>query len=64
MQQEIIELYNNQPKTWTTEHKALFNEFLAALNIGKIRSCEKENGIWKVNEWVKMGTLLAFGWEN
>ncbi|HNX03648.1 MAG TPA: 2,3,4,5-tetrahydropyridine-2,6-dicarboxylate N-succinyltransferase [Candidatus Cloacimonas sp.] len=60
MQQEIIELYNNQPKTWTTEHKALFNEFLAALNIGKIRSCEKENGIWKVNEWVKMGILIGF----
>ena len=60
MKREIIELYNNPPKRWTAEYKELFTAFTDALNKGEIRSCEKENGIWIVNEWVKMGILLGF----
>ncbi len=33
---------------------------LDLLDSGKIRICEKENGIWKVNEWAKKAILLSF----
>ncbi|MCE3255802.1 MAG: dapD [Rickettsiaceae bacterium] len=33
---------------------------LIMLDHGKIRVCEKENGAWKVNQWVKKAILLSF----
>ena len=33
---------------------------LGMLDHGKLRICNKENGTWKVNEWVKKAILLSF----
>ena len=33
---------------------------LDSLDNGKIRVCEKKNGIWKTNEWIKKAILLSF----
>lgn len=39
---------------------AAFKELVKLLNSGKVRSAEKQNGIWKANAWVKKGILLGF----
>lgn len=36
------------------------SETLALLDSGKIRICEKKDGIWQVNGWVKKAILLSF----
>ncbi len=36
------------------------NQTLADLDAGKIRICEKQNGIWQVNQWIKKAILLSF----
>lgn len=36
------------------------NETLALLDAGKIRVCEKKDGIWQVNQWIKKAILLSF----
>ena len=33
---------------------------LAMLDSGKLRVCNKQDGIWKVNEWIKKAILLSF----
>ena len=33
---------------------------LDSLDSGKIRVCEKKNGIWQTNEWIKKAILLSF----
>lgn len=35
-------------------------EALQMLDTGKIRVCEKSNGKWQVNEWIKKAILLSF----
>ena len=63
MQAAIENLFDNKPETYTPEHFALFSEFKAALNAGKIRSAEPDASTptgWRVNAWVKKGILLGF----
>jgi len=36
------------------------NETLALLDRGTIRICEKKDGIWQVNQWIKKAILLSF----
>jgi 2,3,4,5-tetrahydropyridine-2-carboxylate N-succinyltransferase len=63
MQSAIESLFDNKPETYTPEHFALFSEFKAALNAGKIRSAEPDASTptgWRVNAWVKKGILLGF----
>lgn len=36
------------------------NETLALLDAGKIRICEKTQGVWQVNQWIKKAILLSF----
>lgn len=43
-----------------TKALAAFKELVKLLNQGKVRSAEKQNGIWKANAWVKKGILLGF----
>lgn len=38
----------------------LFEQFKNLLNSGEIRSAEKVDGEWQVNQWVKKGILLGF----
>jgi len=46
---------------FTAEDRSLFDEFKTALNRGEIRAAERSNeGIWRVNSWVKQGILLGF----
>ena len=44
----------------TPEIKMLVTESLQALDAGEIRVCEKINGQWQVNEWMKKAILLYF----
>jgi 2,3,4,5-tetrahydropyridine-2-carboxylate N-succinyltransferase len=36
------------------------NETLASLDRGEIRICEKKDGAWQVNQWIKKAILLSF----
>jgi 2,3,4,5-tetrahydropyridine-2-carboxylate N-succinyltransferase len=42
------------------EQGLAIEELLDGLDKGKFRAAQKENGLWKVNAWVKKGILLAF----
>ena len=46
---------------FTTEDRAIFEEFKTVLRTGKIRAAEKDaDGNWQTNAWVKRGILLGF----
>jgi 2,3,4,5-tetrahydropyridine-2-carboxylate N-succinyltransferase len=51
----------------TSEHRAVLDTFLDALEAGEVRAAEPINSHgngpegWRVNEWVKRGVLLNFG---
>jgi 2,3,4,5-tetrahydropyridine-2-carboxylate N-succinyltransferase len=46
---------------FTAEDRSLFGEFKSALNRGEIRAAERsDDGVWRVNSWVKQGILLGF----
>lgn len=59
MKPEIIQnaFINNEI---TTEVEALVKQSLEALSTGEIRICEKKEGQWRVNEWIKQAILLYF----
>ena len=40
--------------------RGVFTDFREALTRGDIRACEKVDGTWQVNVWVKQGILLGF----
>lgn len=44
----------------TKETEQAVKETLKALDEGQIRVCEKKEGTWQVNEWVKSAILLYF----
>ena len=63
MQSTIENLFENKPPAYTAEHRALFDEFLRALNAGEVRSAAPDPSTptgWRVNAWVKKGILLGF----
>lgn len=60
MKDQILELYNKKPAAYDAGERWLFGEFITALNTGKIRACEYTDGVWTVNEWIKMGILIGF----
>ena len=59
MKPEIIQkaFFDNEI---TEEVKTLVKQSLEALSAGKIRVCEKKQGQWKLNEWIKQAILLYF----
>lgn len=58
---KILKLIESPEVYSDTEKIELLNEFLEALNEGKIRSAEKdENNNWNANIWVKQGILQIF----
>ena len=63
LQADIETLFDQPPPAYTEAHRALFDEFKAALNSGRVRAAEPDpaapNG-WRVNAWVKKGILLGF----
>lgn len=63
LKERIEELFANPPAGYSPEHHALFGEFKAALNAGKVRAASPDPSTktgWKVNAWVKQGILLGF----
>ena len=36
------------------------NEAFELLDSGKLRVCQKENGEWKTNQWLKKAIMLSF----
>jgi len=63
MQTQIESLFDNRPAEYTPEHRALFQQFLAAIEKGEIRAAEPDPASstgWRVNAWVKKGILLGF----
>ena len=63
MQSEIERLFDENPASYTSEQKRLFQRFKDALNSGEIRAAEPNPASatgWSVNAWVKKGILLGF----
>lgn len=59
--EEKVQYIKNAEKVNESEFAGFYNEFINALNTGKIRSAEPDgNGNWRVNRWVKEGILLLF----
>jgi 2,3,4,5-tetrahydropyridine-2-carboxylate N-succinyltransferase len=57
----IATLFGNPPaRGYDAEAFLLFDRFKASLNRGEVRAASRENGVWKVNRWVKQGILLGF----
>jgi 2,3,4,5-tetrahydropyridine-2-carboxylate N-succinyltransferase len=63
--QEIENIWNDT-KAYSSDPRLLkqakesLQQVVNLLNSGKERSCYKENGIWKVNLWIKKAILLMF----
>jgi 2,3,4,5-tetrahydropyridine-2,6-dicarboxylate N-succinyltransferase len=59
LKESIEQLFSKSE--FTTDDRAVFEEFKAALRRGEIRSAEKDSeGNWHANAWVKQGILLGF----
>ncbi len=56
---KIIEIYENSDYN-RDQALEVFAEFIDFLNIGEIRSAQKIDNQWIVNEWVKKGILIGF----
>ncbi|HEV2880227.1 MAG TPA: 2,3,4,5-tetrahydropyridine-2,6-dicarboxylate N-succinyltransferase [Pyrinomonadaceae bacterium] len=58
---ERIETLAAKAGDYTEEDFALFAEFKEALNRGEARAATRaEDGVWRVNAWVKRGILVGF----
>lgn len=58
---KLAEKFIENPDLIGFEKYLIFeDEFIDALNTGKIRAAEKTDGKWKVNQWVKEGILALF----
>jgi 2,3,4,5-tetrahydropyridine-2-carboxylate N-succinyltransferase len=60
LQQSIERAFETEVEKLPPDIFALFEEFKAGLNAGRIRAAEKIDGKWQVNHWVKQGILLGF----
>ncbi len=52
------------PDTCTPTLQAAIDEVIEALDSGDLRVAEKQQGTWRVNEWVKKAVLLYFRTHN
>ena len=57
---KMIALYESRPPAYSVADRELLAEFISQLNAGAIRAAEVVDKGWKVNQWVKMGILVAF----
>lgn len=48
------------PRNVSTELRAALNDCVEALDSGSSRVCEKQDGQWVVNQWLKKAVLLYF----
>ena len=59
----IHQVFMEKTTSFTKELKDAVYSTLSALDEGTIRVCEKKEGKWQVNEWVKEAILLYFRME-
>jgi 2,3,4,5-tetrahydropyridine-2-carboxylate N-succinyltransferase len=61
LREQIEALALQTGNQFTAADRSLFDEFKTALNRGEIRAAERtDEGVWRVNSWVKQGILLGF----
>lgn len=62
LDKDIEKFFESKELSPKDKKKALeaFKEMVRLLNKGKVRSAEKQNNIWRANQWVKKGILLGF----
>lgn len=61
LREDIEKLSARAGGDFSSEDRALFDEFKIALNRGEVRAAERSaDGNWTVNSWVKQGILLGF----
>ncbi len=60
MKNEISSLFEKAAADITEQEENLIKEAIAQLDSGMIRVCEKIEGQWVTNEWVKKAILLYF----
>src|ERR1044072_9324204 len=48
------------PKSAPAEVRDAVEQAIALLDAGKARVAEKQNGQWRVNQWLKKAVLLSF----
>lgn len=61
LRERIEALAAAERTAYTSEDRALWDEFKTALNHGEVRASERsQSGQWRVNAWVRLGILLGF----
>ena len=61
LREQIEAIAARENNTFTSNDRAVFDDFKRALNRGEVRAAERsEDGKWLVNAWVKQGILLGF----
>jgi 2,3,4,5-tetrahydropyridine-2-carboxylate N-succinyltransferase len=61
LRERVEALIATEKTEYTSEDRALWDDFKAALNRGEIRAAERdETGRWRANVWVKRAILLGF----
>lgn len=63
MQADLERLFDDKPASYTADDQALFADFRAALNAGRVRAAQPDAASptgWRVNPWVKKGILVGF----
>ena len=61
LREQIESIAAREKNEFTTDDRAVFDEFKRALNRGEVRAAERTaDGQWLVNAWVKRGILLGF----
>src|SRR6201990_3212482 len=60
LREQVEELFA-QSGEFTSTDREIFESFKQALNRGEVRAAERnEDGVWRVNSWVKRGILAGF----
>lgn len=59
----IHQAFTEKTTSFTEELKTAVHSTLSALDEGKVRVCEKKEGKWQVNGWIKEAILLYFRME-
>jgi 2,3,4,5-tetrahydropyridine-2-carboxylate N-succinyltransferase len=57
---EIQKVWNNRELLKEKQYQDMIREIIEALDKGKIRVAEYQQGEWQVNDWVKMAVILYF----
>ena len=59
-EQTINDVFDNNSSTNIEEVSTIVDDVLEQLDSGTLRVCEKINGNWVVNQWIKKAILLSF----